>query len=742
MISRRAFPASSAFSPLSIAGLLFAAAVALPASAPAFVGQWHQYSDKSRITALIEHQGFVYAGTQSGVRRVKTGTLDQRDYGNLDGLIDPWIMGFAADSTTSPPTLWASSLSGYLYALQRGGTRWEVHGRSYAADGWMMNARAILAADSSLFLGSTKGLAVFDTRLKVSQLNLTRFGNDLDVQVLSLLRRADTLYVGTSAGVYKARVFFADPLNPAAGYANIADHNQWIKAVLPVQSGRQYNHLAFIGDSLATYGPGTLLQASGAGVRVEAFAGSPLVIGSQTYAGAWNDFTSAVRAGGKVFAGGNTGLAVSAAPAGDSADAAILDPLFAHPRDTIASLGAYGGVVWGQSRSGVHRFAADTGVFRTSAAFSMNSVEVIDRNLRNTKVDGNGDVYFGTWGLGVVRVRNGVATVWNKSSPGGNCILEIIPNYPVVHALGRPRGNLVYFAMFYSNSNTELQLVSLNTSTGDITCLDSTITGTYAHAVEAIADTLVAVASDRGVAFQVVREGFSGPSVESSTLWTLAGSANEAWDLARDQWGRPWALIGDQLAFADSLATSTARKLKPLEQFSGTGCKNLEADTAGWLWVGCENGLYHLQTGQAGELASSRRYGVDDGLPSLVIYDVSVDRATGKVWVATDHGVAMLESEAQPAIASEALPAIVPYPNPFRPQHAYVVFNKLPANSTLRIHDPSGHVVRTFRPGDLRGNEAQWDGKNEDGKKVAPGVYLFSVVSGSKVQRGKVIVAR
>jgi hypothetical protein len=110
--------------------------------------------------------------------------------------------------------------------------------------------------------------------------------------------------------------------------------------------------------------------------------------------------------------------------------------------------------------------------------------------------------------------------------------------------------------------------------------------------------------------------------------------------------------------------------------------------------------------------------------------------------VATDRGVGMFESPSQPAIPRGDLAAIAPYPNPFRPQHAFVIFDKLPAGSTLRIHEPSGRVVRTFHSRDLRGNQAQWDGKNENGRAVMPGVYLFSVTSGSAVQRGKVIVAR
>ena len=158
--------------------------------------------------------------------------------------------------------------------------------------------------------------------------------------------------------------------------------------------------------------------------------------------------------------------------------------------------------------------------------------------------------------------------------------------------------------------------------------------------------------------------------------------------------------------------------------------------------MGCANGLYNVSTGVGGELGTVLRYGMDDGLLSLKIHDVSVDPATGKVWIATDHGVSMLEGAGSPSVPAGALGAIIPYPNPFKPQHRFMIFDNLPGNSTLRIHNAAGSVVRTFRPRDLTGNQAQWDGKNDQGKPVTAGVYLFSVVSGSNVQRGKVIVAR
>ncbi len=772
----------------------------LSSGAEAYVGRWHTYLENSRVTSLIGHDGYVFVGTQGGVRRIDPEALAEREYGNLDGLVDPWIAGFASDSAG---VLWAASRDGYVYSLPRGkNKRWEVASSSYAAELWRMSPRAVLAAGSHLYLGSTKGLAVFNTQKGISDLNLTRFGNDIDPEVLSLLRRDDTLYVGTNAGVYRALIYFDDPISPpqGSGYANPADYRQWEKLSFP--PGTSFNHLVVENGVVKPYGPGTVVFPTRPGeVTLRALQGSPLMIGSQVYPG-WTFFTSALNMGGNVFAGGEDGLVVSRHPSESALDAEWFPahPSFTgetgirpFPRDTIANIGAGGGRAWGHSPAGLWRPDPGSKRFRFTPAPLPYEAELLTRSLRNTKVDERGRAYVGSWG-GVITLardtllpagsslvrlveevalsgdilvapmtlprpgdpadiprdtlvadRDTVLTVyekWDKISPGGECIQEIIPGFPVVHAVGQPRGRHLYFAMFSSPSTTEHQLVHADLETGKITCVDSTLHGAAPHGVEQLADTLVGIAHDRGVNFVIVHEGPDGPVPQSTALWTISASSNEAWDLATDRWGRPWILINDQLAYLDSLDLSTERRLKPIDNFIGTSCKSIESDPAGKLWVGCTNGLFHLETTPAAEISSVRPYGRSDGLPSLGILDVSVDASNGQVWIATDRGVAMLESASQPALRSGELPVVVPYPNPFRPGHRFVVFRGLPANSTLRIHDPAGRVVRILRPRDMLGNEIQWAGDNEQGKAVAPGVYTFTVTSGSATRRGKVIVAR
>lgn len=733
-------------------------AATLASSPSAYVGKWHTYMDMSRVTSIIAHGNSVYAGTLGGVRRISaanpTDGSQRRDFQNLDGLIDPWITGLA---TGEGNVLWAIARSGYLYELERGGERWKAHGASYAAQQWVMNDRAVVSSGRYLFLGSQKGLAVFDTRQKVSQLTLTRFGSEPDVEVLSLLRRDDTLFAGTSAGVYKARLYFADPLNPpeGQGFNNPADPGDWSKVVFPPDTARRYEHLAIVDDTLATFGAGTLLQGD---VVVKAFAGDSLVIGTHKYL--WTDCVAALRLGNRLFVGGGSGLKLAASPTDPAPELVTIYSLRAFPRDTVANIGAYGDVVYGHAQSGLKRVELYSGqVVEEPSLVNVNppgvQEELYYRFLRNVVVTPTADVYVGSWGGGLVRRRaDGQNQAWkNSAAPNGSCLAPLVPGDPftIVAALSRPYPKpgpgASLGGLFIANQTEDntYQLAYFDTAAGIVQCPPSGLgmPGASPHAVHLFSDTLLGVATETGVTFMKIREEGAGPRFENARTWSLPGATTaEAWDLATDRWGRPWAIIGDRLAFLDSLETSTTYKLTPIDNFIGTDCKSLESDPAGNLWVGCSNGLFHVTTGAAGELGNVRRYGMSDGLPSLFIFDVTVDPANGRVWVATDRGLAMFESASQPPRQSGDLQDVLPYPNPFRPHHAFVVFDKIPVNSTLRIHGPGGEVVRIYRPGELKGNQAQWDGRNEKGQRVQPGVYMFSITSGSVVKRGKVIVAR
>jgi hypothetical protein len=88
--------------------------------------------------------------------------------------------------------------------------------------------------------------------------------------------------------------------------------------------------------------------------------------------------------------------------------------------------------------------------------------------------------------------------------------------------------------------------------------------------------------------------------------------------------------------------------------------------------------------------------------------------------------------------------AALAQPNPFTGRTNLSV--QLPASGSidLRVYDNSGRVVRTLASGTVvtAHTRLAWDGRDDDGRAVAPGVYFYRVQSATAQAWGKVILSR
>ncbi len=80
------------------------------------------------------------------------------------------------------------------------------------------------------------------------------------------------------------------------------------------------------------------------------------------------------------------------------------------------------------------------------------------------------------------------------------------------------------------------------------------------------------------------------------------------------------------------------------------------------------------------------------------------------------------------------------YPNPFKPSDTPSVTINLPkgfegASRTLKIFTIGGQIVRTL-------SGLTWDGKNDGGRLVASGTYIFSITIGGTTKRGRLALIR
>jgi hypothetical protein len=82
------------------------------------------------------------------------------------------------------------------------------------------------------------------------------------------------------------------------------------------------------------------------------------------------------------------------------------------------------------------------------------------------------------------------------------------------------------------------------------------------------------------------------------------------------------------------------------------------------------------------------------------------------------------------------------YPNPFNPSTVIEYDVARPAHVTLNIYNITGQKVRRLRDGyeNIGTQRVQWDGRDNSGRSVGAGIYLYCLRAGNVVQTKKMIL--
>lgn len=165
---------------------------------------------------------------------------------------------------------------------------------------------------------------------------------------------------------------------------------------------------------------------------------------------------------------------------------------------------------------------------------------------------------------------------------------------------------------------------------------------------------------------------------------------------------------------------------------------DIEVDGSNNKWIGSyATGLFYFSSN--GQETIYHFTKDNSPLPSNNIVDVSIDDATGKVYIATDKGLVAFKSGSSKP--KETLADSYVYPNPVRPtfniNDEKVKINGLSENVNIKITDIEGNlVVEAQTNSNLRhkgynleidGGTAFWNGKNLVNNTVASGVYLILI---------------
>jgi len=159
----------------------------------------------------------------------------------------------------------------------------------------------------------------------------------------------------------------------------------------------------------------------------------------------------------------------------------------------------------------------------------------------------------------------------------------------------------------------------------------------------------------------------------------------------------------------------------------------LAFDGRGNLWVGTRKGLARFDITQ-------REYEVfttmNSGLVNDQITSLTLDDATGDLYIGTAAGINIIPSDIGTPVYDVA--EVLAFPNPFVIRSADDVLRFNFGNSgTIMLYSLAGERVR-----ELDVNET-WDGRNETGREVADGVYLYVLTdSEGNIGRGKILLVR
>ena len=196
-----------------------------------------------------------------------------------------------------------------------------------------------------------------------------------------------------------------------------------------------------------------------------------------------------------------------------------------------------------------------------------------------------------------------------------------------------------------------------------------------------------------------------------------------------DAAGKVWAGTSGGLANFDGVLGRFRRF--PLGDTPAPTINTLLSDGGNNLWVGADEGLFVISPdGQVVQYSPD-----NSGLVDRKVTALAIDERTSTVWIGTAGGISEFVGAAERATPVDE---IIAYPNPFIISHGDELLKFDAAyGTTIRIFTAAGDVVADL------GTAGKWNGRNEAGKLVAGGVYIFVASDAhGKFGRGKFAVIR
>ncbi len=163
----------------------------------------------------------------------------------------------------------------------------------------------------------------------------------------------------------------------------------------------------------------------------------------------------------------------------------------------------------------------------------------------------------------------------------------------------------------------------------------------------------------------------------------------------------------------------------------------IDIDGGNRKWIGTSNGGIYLFSPDGLRVIHYFNT-ANSPLLSNNIVSVSVQQATGEVFIGTDKGTVSYREAA--TTGNDESPSVLIFPNPVKTNYTGMVgFSGLATDAVVKITDINGRLLYETK---ANGGTAQWNVKDYNGKKVEPGVYvvLTSKDDGSAPATNKIFI--
>jgi len=384
-----------------------------------------------------------------------------------------------------------------------------------------------------------------------------------------------------------------------------------------------------------------------------------------------------------------------------------------------------------------------------------------DATSRSLALLPDGSFAMGRWGAGLLIFDNSFPKAqlihqFNSNNTGNTCPTEwsnvAEGGMTIVQGLVPTPDYSGYIFSYVSEAKYGLGFVN---NSGNTICLKS------ANASSPVAYAIIARQRETGeweiyVTWESSMDSKNGgidfyltPQNGFSPEWQKKWTSPFDWpiSLAFDSKGILWAVSSSKIFYLDK-NDDEWKEPSYIRGFGGGTISALETDARNGLWISTlGDGAYSFsQINDSPDSLIAKQYKIKDGLLNETVYDIAIDTIKGRVYFANDLGLSVYSTNLvrnASGYMQDNAPKTIAYPNPFRPAlHDVIKIDYISEKSSVYIFDSSGKRIRFFSDNDVQGGTVVWDGTNENGKLVAPGLYHYIATTGKKTVRGKIIIER